>query len=503
MIYSAVGLLERAAVKFADNIAVEHDEKQITYKEYRLISRKIGSALIKEQMNRQPVIVYLPKSIMAITSFMGAMYAGCPYAPVDSHIPMERLKKIIDSLKPAAIITDDLLKQNLNSLNLGETKVLIYNELEKCQIDDNAIEKSLLSVISTDPIYIIYTSGSTGTPKGVTIAHCGITDYAQWLIDTFNFDSQTVMASQAPFYFDNSTFDIYGSLKCGGKLVLIPDNLLLFPNKLPQFLKEKEITSIFWVPTVMINVANSGALDGIELPKLKNIAFAGEVMPNTQLNIWRKHLPNCSYANLYGPTEITDVCCYYIVDREFKDNEPLPLGKACENMKVIILNDENKEVKIGEKGELCVIGSGVAIGYWNSPEITEKAFVYNPLSTNYREIMYRTGDLASYDENGLIMFHGRRDNQVKIKGNRIELGEIEKAAMCIDGVENAAAIFDQPNERIVLFVEAVQTLPFRRFNMALKNYIPQYMLPAKLVVMDKLPHTANDKIDRIALKNTL
>ena len=145
----------------------------------------------------------------------------------------------------------------------------------------------------------------------------------------------------------------------------------------------------------------------------------------------------------------------------------------------------------------------MALGYWNAPELTAKAFVNNPLSAGCPERMYRTGDLAYWDSDGLLQFCGRRDNQVKLKGNRIELGEIENAAMNVAGVENAAAIFDPEAERIVLFVETRGTLPPRRFNLELKKYIPQYMLPGKLVPMEKLPHTANDKIDRVRLRQQL
>jgi acyl-coenzyme A synthetase/AMP-(fatty) acid ligase len=172
-------------------------------------------------------------------------------------------------------------------------------------------------------------------------------------------------------------------------------------------------------------------------------------------------------------------------------------------MRLLILTAEDKEAVVGEQGELCVIGSGVALGYWKAPELTAKAFVQNPLNDAYREIMYRTGDLAYRGEDGLIMFLGRKDHQIKHKGNRIELGEIETAAICVNGVENACAIFDHEKQEIVLFVETTYTLSLRKFNLELKKYIPQYMLPAKLIPMAKLPHTANDKIDRVTLRATL
>ena len=496
---SAIRLLERAARLWPERVYVEEEGGSATYAALLARARTIGAALLGD---RRPVVVYLPKSIDALAVFFGAMCAGRPYAPVDAHIPVARLEKIAASLEPAYIVTSEALLPNLAGADLGAAEPVLLSQLEGAAPDDAGVDAAIGAVIDTDPIYVMYTSGSTGTPKGVTIPHRGILDYADWVADTFAFDEGTVMANQAPFYFDNSTFDIYGTLRCGGRLLLTPETLFLFPLKLPEYLEAHGVTSIFWVPTVMINVANSGALEGHPLPRLKNVAFCGEVMPNTQLNIWRKALPDCQYANLYGPTEITDVCCYYQVDRPFADHEPLPIGRACENMRVRILTDEGKEAAPGETGELCVLGSGVALGYWNNPEQTAKAFVQDPLSPCPQR-MYRTGDLARRGEDGLVYFLGRKDSQIKLKGNRIELGEIEAAAMCVPGVENACALFDAERERIVLFVEGGGGLSLRKMNLALKQYIPQYMLPGKLVAMDRLPHTANDKIDRVALRATL
>ncbi len=497
---SAVCLLERAARLYSKNTAVEDETGSLTYREYRERSCRIGTGLLNISADRKPVLVYLPKGITTLCCFMGAMYAGRPYAPVDSHIPRERLQKIIENLKPGVVITNAELYNTLSDIPEG-ISVCFAETLMKTEIDNAALEQSVSCVIDADPIYVMYTSGSTGTPKGVAIPHRGIIDYSSWVVSTFHFDETTVMANQAPFYFDNSTFDIYGSLRCGGRLVLIPDSLIMFPVRLPEFLEAKQITSIFWVPTVMINVANSGALEKTRPSALKNIAFCGEVMPNKALNVWRRALPDALYANLYGPTEITDVCSYYIIDREFEDAEPLPLGRACENMRLHIITDEGREAGPEEQGELCVVGSGVALGYWGAPELTEKAFVQNPLVKKFRERMYRTGDLAYRGADGLIYFCGRRDSQIKLKGNRVELGEIENAAMCVEGVENAVALF--VGGQIVLCVETQGTLPFRRFNMELKKHIPQYMLPGKLVEMERLPHTANDKINRVLLRTQL
>ena len=499
---SAVRLLEQAAREHADCIALQDGDLLLTYTEYLRRSRCIGTGLIRHRLDRAPVVVMLPKSADALCTFMGAMYAGCAYVPMNMATPISRSEKMFENLRPGALVCYSAQFDEI-TMAFPELRVLCFEELLKTGAENAALEESLSRVTDTDPIYIMYTSGSTGVPKGVTIPHIGVIDYANWVAERFGFDETTVMASQAPFYFDNSIFDIYGSIRSGAKLVIVPENMYMFPGKLPQYLKEHDITSIFWVPSVMINVANSGALEGIDLPCLKNIAFCGEVMPNTQLNIWRRALPGRSFANLYGPTEISDVCCYYVVDREFADADPLPIGRACENMRIHILTEEGREAAAYEQGELCVVGSGLALGYWSAPEITAKVFVNNPLQPNVPQKMYRTGDLAYRTEEGLIMFVGRKDNQIKLRGNRIELGEIESAAMCIPGVENVCAVLDEVHQQIVLFLETKERFLLRRFNLELKKYVPQYMLPGKLVCMEQLPHTPNDKIDRVALKNSL
>jgi len=500
---STVNLLNKAAKKYGNKIGYEDEWESISFRQLKERAMIVGTRLLKEIESKNtisPVIVYMPKSVKCIVSYMGTLYSGNPYVPVDSNIPLARLQKIINNLKPGAIITDKEHIGKLDGIDCGGVKPYLYDDICSGESDDTLIEKSVRRVIDTDPIYIMYTSGSTGEPKGVTISHRGVIDYARWVVDVFCFDEDTIMANQAPFYFDNSIFEIYGSMICGGKMVLIPEVLMMFPVKLPEFLEVHKINTIFWVPTVIINVANSGALAKHKLPLLRTVAFCGEIMPNKQLNIWRREHPDCLYANLYGPTEITDVCSYYIVDRYFDDYEPLPIGKACENTRIIILNEENQIAKVGETGELCVIGSGVGLGYWGDKEATDKVFVQNPTNPYYNEKIYRTGDLAYINEEELIIILGRIDSQIKLRGNRIELGEIEKAAACIDKVQRTCAIFNAKKEEIVLFIESLDEFTLRKVNVELLKYIPRYMLPNRLFTMKKFPHTANDKIDRVNLQ---
>ena len=482
---SAICLLERAAGLWGERCALADEAESLSYAELRARSRRAASGLLRRSGGRAPVMVWLPKSAAMVEGFCAALYAGRPYVPTDSAAPVERLRKIISNLGPSAIVTNAELAAKLGDLDTGGAPVLLLEELEREPEDAAAVDAAVADVTDSEPVYVMYTSGSTGEPKGVTIPHRGVLLFARWAEETFGWGPETVIANQAPLYFDVSVMDVYGAMRCVGKLILTPE--VLFRS---------------WVPTVMINIANSGVLESVELPELRSVAFAGEVMPNLQLNIWRRALPGRIFANLYGPTE-TDVCTAYVVDREFSDTEPLPIGKPLPDMRVLLIGEDGRPVPRGETGEICVAGSGVNIGYWNQPELTERAFYVNPEGLPYAPRYYRTGDLGWYNERGELMFAGRRDGQIKLRGNRIELGEIENAARMVEGTENVCALFDAVKQEIVLFVETRGTLPLRQYNRELKKYIPAYMLPHRLVTMEKLPHNANDKIDRVALKKLL
>lgn len=488
--------LQISVQKFPTKTAFTQMDKSISYGEFNKSCQKVASEILKilGEFNRQvPVLILLPKGIECLISFFGVAKAGHFYTLLDEKTPFERTKKIISVLKPGILITS---KQY--DFNFSQIPYTIYSEdFENFSVDLNALLNAKQRHIDTNLLYVFFTSGSTGIPKGVSIAHKSVIDYTFWVCEEFGLNENEILANQAPFYFDNSILDIFSSIKVGATLHILPNALFAFPRKIVQYLKEHQISFIFWVPSVLIYFANTKAFEKDELTSLKKVLFCGEIMPNKQLNFWRKNLPNALFANLYGPTEITDVCAFYKVDRAFKDDELLPIGKACANTELLVF-DENltliDEKQIGVKGELFVRGSCLSLGYFNDKQKTKQAFIQNPLHSNYLDLLYKTGDIVAYNEFGELLCFGRIDNQIKIKGHRVELGEIEAVLNSHKSVKNSACIFK--DELIIAFYESQNELDLKGF---LASKLPSYMIPAKFIKIDKFMLNQNGKIDRKAL----
>ena len=500
---SVLPWLDETAKRLPNKLALQDISGNITYQEYRSKSLAIAYKIVelnKGEM-KKPIVVYLEKGKEVLVSFMGVAYSGCFYSPIDTEMPQSRVDKILEVLKPEIVITTNKLKTNFEKFNFYGSYI-IYEETICSEEDETAVKPYTEKIIDTDLLYVLFTSGSTGVPKGVSICHRSVIDYTDWVTETFNITQKDTFGNQAPFYFDNSILDIYSCMKMGATLNIIPKKLFFQPVPLLEYIKYNKINTIFWVPSALIVVSKLKAFRNVDLSDtLKRVLFCGEVMPNKQLNIWRKFLPNVTYANLYGPTEITDACTYYIVDREFSDDEPLPIGIPMSNTDILVLNDEDKLVTDDEVGELCVRGTSLAMGYYNNPEKTRSAFVQNPLNKAVPEIIYRTGDLVRYNEYREIIYISRKDFQIKHLGHRIELGEIETAISSLEEVTLNCCLYDEKNQKIVLFVDAQVDRDYIKER--IEKLVPEYMIPGKVIYLENMPINANGKIDRIKLKELM
>jgi D-alanine--poly(phosphoribitol) ligase subunit 1 len=475
-------------------IALVDDHESWTFSSLRERAGSVAREIVKRTTaTNSPIATYLPKTNEAVASFLAILFSGNCYAPLDTKAPLGRIQTIVNHLDPVLILTTKELGAQLVSGGIDHGRLLFLDELSE---DGGSLPDRWLKLIDTDPVYIIHTSGSTGKPKGVVITHRAVIDYIDWARDCFEIDDRSVIGNQAPFIFDNSTLDLYLCFACGATLHLIPEELFLFPLRLLEYLAAKSINFIFWVPSIMVSVADKRVLDRVPSLCLEKVLFAGEVMPAKHLNLWRTRFPNALFANLYGPTEITVDCIYYIVDRNLRDDEPVPIGWPCRNTDVLILDGENQPCQTEGRGELCVRGSSLALGYWNQPAQTAAAFVQNPLNRHYPELIYRTGDLVYRNVRGEIIFVGRKDFQIKHMGYRIELGDIEHFALQVSGIRTSCVLYHLEKKEIVLVYEADEDADPGFIRSELGRNLPKYMWPTVFRRLSELPRTANGKIDR-------
>jgi D-alanine--poly(phosphoribitol) ligase subunit 1 len=495
-----------ALLKCRGKLAVKDQTSEYTFADLERFAKNCAALMQKRTSARnQPVPVFLPKSARNIVADLGALYSGNCYANLDVKSPAQRLKGMLQNLDASVIITSAAHVAALRELEIPEEKLLLIEEAMVPDIlyDNVQLLSRLDAIIDTDPYCIIHTSGSTGIPKGVALNHRSTIDFVDWAFERLGLDGSEVMGSLAPIYFDAYTLEFCLCIAKGATWVVVPDQLAMFPPRLVEFLAAEPISFIFWVPTIMVNIANLDLLSKTKLERINKVLFIGEVFPTKHLNYWRRSLPRAMFVNLYGPIEITVACTYYIMDREFSDDDKLPIGFPCRNSDILVLTEQNLLAKVDEPGEICVRGSSLALGYWNNAERTAKGFIQNPLNPHYPELIYRTGDLGFWNSRGELMFLGRRDFQIKHLGYRIELGEIEHAVLQVDGIRNCCVVYSQNKKEITLFYECDKELAPAFIRERLLPLIPKYMLPTMFNWMELIPRNPNGKIDRQKLVSSV
>lgn len=474
------------------NNKITDGTKSISYEELKTNSKKIGSALAKIVKKNAPVPIFMDKSVSLLETFMGVLYAGGFYSLLNTGLPKPRLTQIMEVLDVDYIVTDNNNESVIKEY-FPDKNILLYEDLVKSAIDEellNGIRKKSLDV---DPVYANFTSGSTGVPKGVLVSNRSIIDFIDTFVDNFGISDKDVIGNQAPFDFDVSVKDIYSALKTGATLVIIPKELFSKPAELIDFLIEHNVTNLTWAVSALCLISTFHGLDYKVPESVKRVIFSGEVMPMKHLKSWMNHLPNATFINVYGPTEITCNCTYHIIDRN-REYDKIPIGVPFKNEGVFLLNNEDKLVDANDEvGEICVRGTALALGYYKNWEQTNKAFVQNPLNNDYIDMIYRTGDLGYYKDNELY-FAGRKDFQIKYMGHRIELEEIDKAIGDVKGIERVVTLFIEEKSKLVAFY--VGDVESMELHSTLKANLPVFMVPGKLIKIDEMPITKNGKIDR-------
>lgn len=492
MIRSVCDFLDNSALKFPNKIAFVEGQKSISYKDFNKITSAVASRILEFLIKKEPILIILPKGIDALISMFGVAKSGNSYSIIDEKMPRERVEKIITKLRPKLIITSKELYFDYG------IPAIFSDDFATFSINQTAL--NAVNIIDTDLLYVLFTSGSTGEPKGVAITHKSVVDFVFWLKETFNISENEIFASQAPFIFDWSICDVYGAMSVGACLHILPNSLFAFPKKITKYIEKHKINIICWVPSVLSYFANTNALDTANLSSIKKVLFAGEIMPIKQLNMWRKALPHAIFANLFGPTELANICCYYLVNRILSEDEVIPIGNACKNIELLVF-DENMRLitKPHVKGELYARGTCLSVGYYNDPEKTAEVFIQNPLQNAYEEKIYKTGDIVAYNEYGELICYGRSDSQIKLKGHRIELGEIEAALSSHNDISRCACVFK--NDEITAFYESASEI--KNLQEFLSQKVQNYMVPQYFKHIEKFELNSNGKIDRIKLKDMI
>ena len=499
MVRLVTDYLDETVQRLPDKVAFCDERRSMSFAALQQEAKKTGAALAAYGWFRQPVALFFDKCVECIASELGVVYSGNFFSPLDTAMPEKRIEKIMTVLEPVAVLTDREHVEAAEAFAAG-CPVLVYEDLQEQETEAAALQAAMARRIDRDVVSVLFTSGSTGVPKGVIASHRFLVNYNEWYAGEFALDETQVRGSQTPLYFAISAYtDVYCTLKTGCTTYLLAPKQMIFPRQLMAFLTEKGINTIFWVPSLLGNIAEFGGLRAKGLPALRYVFFCGEPMPAKQMNLWREAYPETRFVNLYGSTELA-IAAFYEVKHPLEAAEAMPIGHACHNTDILLLNEQGRLAETGETGEICVRGT-TASGYYRDLERTAMAFSQNPLNTRYPETVFHTGDLARYNEAGELVYVSRKDFQVKHMGYRIELGEVETGISSIAGVTMCGCVYDTRRSEIVLFYAG--DVEKRTLMQAAAEILPRYMWPTRVEHCQELPRTLSGKVDRMALKDEL
>jgi amino acid adenylation domain-containing protein len=505
-------LLLRSAESHPDRVAVEDIDRRLTYAELEERSSRLANLLIEAGVGSgDRVGLYLEKSLEAVVAIYATMKAGSAYVPLDPRAPASRLAYIARDCDIRVLASAPAMSaawEELRGLGAPLETVVIdaaqdgpdagVRVLTARDIDRMDPGAPRVPAVDLDLAYILYTSGSTGDPKGVMLSHLNALTFVRWAVDRFEVAYTDRLSNHAPLHFDLSVFDLYAAASAGAAVVLVPSELSVFPVQIRDFIRERELTIWYSVPSILSMLTLRGGLVEGDLRRLRTILFAGEVFPTKYLRRLMELLPHVGFFNLYGPTE-TNVCTYFPVPRLPEDQaEPVPIGRAIDDVEVFAVDDAGEPVAPGEVGELLVRGTSVMRGYWGDPERTARAISRNEVGDD----VYRTGDLVRQDASGDYRLLGRRDHQIKSRGYRVELGDVEAALYAHPQVVACAvAAIPDPlvTNRIKAWVVVRDGVDERDLVRFCGERIPHYMIPEEIELRESLPQTSTGKVDRQAL----
>ncbi len=473
-----------------DAIALVEGEKQWSYKALDEWSNQIGNYLREdcEVQIGEKIGMHVERSSWMVACLYGILKSGAAYVPLDTNYPTERKKYIIEDSSLKVLMVSD-----------AESITEIRSSLKYIVCQSDVIEKAISCTTTlfdnTHSAYVIYTSGSTGKPKGVELAHRGIVNRIEWMKNAYGFNETDIVLQKTPYVFDVSVWEFFMTLSYGGKLVTCQRDDIYSPKRLVSLIEKNAISTLHFVPGMyQVFLESIGELEANKIRTIRQVFTSGEALSVVTVKRHHSQMVRAKLHNLYGPTEASvDVSYYETTGSE----EVIPIGKPIQNISLWVLGEGMELKPKGIKGEIWIGGVGLAKGYVNKPDLTNKAFVDVP---NFGRI-YRSGDLGRWNENNNIEYLGRQDNQVKVRGYRIELGEVERAIMGVFGVEQVVVLLhkdaDSENNLVGCYVTSyAKKINYDDWVSALSNILPSYMIPSYMIELDQMPTNTNGKVDR-------
>ncbi len=494
---SILDTFEKTVSRFPEKTAVACREDSYTFSQLKETSGCLGKRIADAGIENQPVGVFVSRGCDAAVFFLAVLYSGNFYVPIDIDMPREKLDRLLKDADFRLILCRKENEDVLDQLGFQGQKITIEDLAEQ--------QKRAPSVSENTPACLIYTSGSTGQPKGVLKSYGAIDDFMETYIRLFDLGPDDIIGNQTPFFFDAAAKDFYLMLYTGATLEILPSELFVFPKTLIEYMNERKVSYICWVPSALSVVTQLNTFQEVVPTTLKKIFFVGETFSVRQLKKWMQVLPDLPYVNLYGSTELAGVCCYYELPVPYESEENIPMGKALPNCQVFLCNMEDGTLHFitepDQMGEIYVVSRSLALSYYHDPEKTAQTFVELELPDGTSARALRTGDLAKYDLDGNLVFVSRKDHQIKYSGHRIELGEIESVVNQFPEVEECCCLFYEKKQQICLFCVLEEGCDWDRKELKgqLRDKLSDYMLPAKYFILDSLPKNANGKTDRMKL----
>ena len=525
MAYLLHHLLSETAETYPDRTAVVCKEESMTYAELDRESNRLANALAARGVERGARVgIHMDRSLASIVGVFGTLKRGATYVPVDPTSPPARLNYILTKCGVTCLLTNRDKLANVSQAfpdgsfldsivvmdgfesavgSMGDARLLDWRET----LAGTTLEAPHTTGINLDLAYILFTSGSTGNPKGVMLSHLNSLTFVNTAHDFFQISSNDRVSNVCPLHFDMSVFDIFVAMKAGATVVIIPETTAIFPVKLAEIIAGNRVSVWHSVPSALSLLATYKNLASHDLSALRLVLFAGEVFPAKYLRRLQEAIPAARFCNMYGQTEANTSTYFWINQRSPDVRSALPIGRPFPNFDVFALDEDGRQVTgPGREGELYVRASTVALGYWDEPDKTERAFVKHPLDPGSSDRVYRTGDLVQIDADGNYVLAGRKDQMIKSRGYRVEIGEIEAALSLHPDIQQAVVI-PIPDELVGNRISAI-VVPVTPGGVSKQDVVkhclarlPKYMVPETIEFRDSLPATSSGKVDRKRLSD--